>query len=42
MAVNMDEMTERARAGWHSFSWLLGLSTAGIVIALLLMAAFLL
>jgi hypothetical protein len=42
MSGETDLHTQRAQAGWNSFSWFLGLSTAAVVIALGLMGIFLL
>jgi len=42
MAADTETVTRQSRAGYKGFCWFFGLSTVSIVIALLLMALFLL
>lgn len=42
MATDNDLIAQNTKAGWNSFCWFLGLSTAATLIALGLMAIFLL
>lgn len=42
MATDNDSIAENTKEGWNGFCWFIGLSTAGILTALALMAIFLL
>jgi hypothetical protein len=42
MAGETDFHSQRAREGWNAFSRFLGLSTAAVIVVLVLMAIFLL
>lgn len=42
MATDNDAIARNTKAGWNSFCWFLGLSTGAVLVALGLMAIFLL